>query len=434
MSASVIASALLTSANLSISSPDQYHYVSIPTNMEASVEGVGMGADAPTDENVQLRYEDAAFLTEAYVERANLLDGSTNINYDVGESLASPAKHYASAFKDGYTNGVYVISPCGYVSTTNGMANDVILYTTKNSTYAYDAMIPILGGETYPFPQPSVEDADLASDALSAKTVASLYDDLAKFTRAYSTAFIRPYGGTSNTLLTVTEESDYIPHYDSFDGKWVYPDKGVNAPTITTDTGTYRMTYALTLTADKSKKRGWKLVSDEKGNSEWKDQTGVKDFAYTKTETATHRTQGVAKLNYCHPVGTNVCKYATLYGYGCASYARDSTKEGLSSGFVIKLCEGSLQNDGTMAVSSFLTPAAVETLAYKAVSALKGDAIWNASGLLSDMDVPATPSEDHESYTDQTVSDQVRINVSIEKFFVVMNDLVFNARVKGDGE
>lgn len=99
MSASVIAScaaalaalhaataAPVLAVALSLSRPSQYHFVSVPEDMAKSFTGSGMGSGGASGEPI--RYEDYAFLTEAFAERGSLYE--TNVTATTLSSQLGP--------------------------------------------------------------------------------------------------------------------------------------------------------------------------------------------------------------------------------------------------------------------------------------------------------------------------------------------------------
>ena len=435
MSASVIASALLAAVNLSISKPSDYRFVSIPDEMANSLTGVGLKED--DEGKLPLRYEDAAFLTEAYAERYSMMDsGATNGNKSVGRRLARPTDYYALAFVGG-TNAVTLIEPYGY-AVTNGttLLADIAAYNAANSTYAYDAIIPILGTGGVPFPKPSIDltSADWTNKVLSAKNVAALYADLGKFSRAYETCNVLPANLTSNEYITVWSK-DYTNM-----GEWktsVNPDGwgygvATNGDSVSSGAKAYDLRYSRKFRVTKKISRGWDF---EKGDSEskWVDETGAVLFTATETSESYSRVQGVITSSRFKPCGDRKYGAASLYAYGTLSCKRSYTSSYFSTGFVIKLAP--LKFDGGKAETDFaFSYSDVASIADRALTLVQHQVVFSsADDLLSVLPSPETPSSDHSNYSDTYTEDTFTADVWIDKFFVVVDDIKFNARVS-DGE
>ncbi len=428
--------ALLAAVNLSISKPSEYHFVTIPDEMMNSLEGVGLKEN---DEGEHpLRYEDAAFLTEAYAERYGMMDrGATNGSKSVGAKLVHPYDYYALAFVGG-TNAVTVIEPYGYAVTNGTLLADIAAYNAANSYYAYDALIPILGAGCSPYLKPSIDltSADWTNKVLSAKNVAALYADLGRFSRAYETCSVLPASGTSNEYITVWSE-DYS-NMGVWKNTYINPDgwgygEAKNGDSVSYDAKAYDFRYSRTFKAKKKKARGWGYEEGDK-ESKWVDETGAVLFTATETSESYSRVQGAITSSRFKTCGDRKYGSASLYAYGTVSCERTYTSSSYSTGFVIRL--GSLGfNDGKAETDFALAYSDVTSIADKALALVQHQVVFqSAEDLLNVLPDPETPSSDYSNYSDTYTEDTFKASVLISKFFAVVDGIEFNARVKGDGE
>ena len=196
--------ALFAAATLSLTKPSDYCYVNITATN--SLEGTGIGATAPADgEDAPLRYEDIAFLAEAYAERVAIFDkksygdGSrTTVATNIYANPASISNDHAKCFKygglsptDSYNTrtifGYYApvfLDPAHEPISEARVANRGGLPDRYNGSQVGLAWCDIFNTDT-PFAAATnlATTAFIRDASLSAAPVAALYADLAKLSR-----------------------------------------------------------------------------------------------------------------------------------------------------------------------------------------------------------------------------------------------------------
>ena len=244
MSASVIASALLAAASLSISKPGEYMFVN-PTETNL-LTGVGMGAAVPAGDATPLSYTDAAFLTEAYAERYyTFADSLANVRTKTNEQQKVGSKIsfvllplYLSSELTCGSNKTWLVKmdiPSEFVCV---MTNSV-LETVAGSNDVYEA-----------FNTNATIEATRGGSPLDASFVAALYENLTKMRTVCRDAAVISVGnvGTNGDHYSYGETyTDYsgelksdgspsgdtpttvtnISHFSSSDFAYEYHENGV---------------------------------------------------------------------------------------------------------------------------------------------------------------------------------------------------------------
>lgn len=216
---------------LSISSPNDYHYVTNAyEDLKVSLIGQGIGATAPKDGDHALRFEDIVFLTEAYAERmcakdCNGTDKSKDKKYEVSRFLTVPT-WIKSPFK--VSSGIFVkpselLSASSMTSYKDSIlsridsSNPTAVVTLADSRY--DALVKSR-------PELNTHRPSLRKIPLTPDYICALYEDLELFSRlAYDVNTIDPcvpslpLGDPTGYTYRGSEKSE--PYYDG--DQWNFP-------------------------------------------------------------------------------------------------------------------------------------------------------------------------------------------------------------------
>lgn len=210
---------------LSISSTNDYHFVLIPSNMVASIEGVGMGAVATN--NAPLRYEDIVFLKEAIAERSGFFDGLPGTNWTVSlatkETLTSgDGPWHLFAKKLATNNVITALTQRCFVDPSIPMIDEGQIKDTsqlfKQYNYTTNVINPyfnaVFGSNncvaTFDVAVP--QSSRNALNAVLGKYVASCYKALEKLVRPAGIFFSQFY--TTNSWISIAKSQwDYRRSY-----------------------------------------------------------------------------------------------------------------------------------------------------------------------------------------------------------------------------
>ena len=440
MIALAMASALVASVNLSISSPEEYFFVDpVETNL---LTGVGMGAVAPTND-APLSYSDAAFLAEAYMER-HYSGGTNGYNY-----AKSDARNQISARLTLATPVYYRKTDCkaghGKWLADFKIPSDLAVATT-------DGILSAVAGTNAVYVTFSTNDTNSATKSglpPNASAVATLYEDVAKMRRIYSVASVQPQGskGDGGDYYTWTET---LKDYSGLIGSDGNPTG--NVPETTTNVNyyagssayDYEYVYSEYGTYDKSNFRtvnddGQSLSADHYSHGgTWTFSKSVCPGVYLFADSLQHLLS--------EPNAWEKVKGARFFGRGtfsqvtslstttAASKGATVTKSSTNGTFVIEIpladgctARGVAEADAGMGDYD-------DDIKAKVINLFGGLGISSLEDLKGATPEPeSTPSApddyDHGTATSLTF----RRDVTIKEFGVVV-ELEFAARVKGDDE
>lgn len=429
--------ATLFAVALSISKPGQYRFVApVETNR---LTGVGMGASAPSGD-APLRYEDAAFLAEAFKERKLALGGIsagyTNPVTEISSSI--DLSLLASEYREALAYGAPRPLGHGYAKTDAKLLSGISRATNyeansedANAVYRH-IWLDIFPGLSDPFLSPSVDTTLLKHNMpLSSRTISALYEELGKMRRPCVKCVMTPLG---EKYSTVGEEdsnySSWASEYFSSDNTWSYgTDKSTNV--VSETSGNYVFYYDVNLKAGRKKSRGFDYDVD---NRTWKDMTGVKNSHYTyKRKWGTYGqvfadcSPALAKLGGRRYRGAKVFGlgyYQTRRNYGSGL----QTKEGY---FVVEIPVRTSDLDNPQLLVVSIGPGNYNEGIVDQVKKLFSDPGYETGEeLLSTVIIPADPQKEHDGYKDTSNEYWFSRTIRIADFYVVF-DMDFNARVKG---
>lgn len=206
-------SAAMFAVALSLSRPSQYHFVSVQEDMAKSFTGSGMGPDG--DSGGPIRYEDYAFLTEAFAERGSL--GETNVTATTLSSQLRPqAKLFIRKVGEPFVRADLPIdqsfrksegfdeSDEGWSFAFLGVSNAV---PVSSSDELYDSVLKQIQEHSG-----SYRYTNTLMKAVDSRWFAAAYEDVAKMTRVMPLENWRMIGES-----TVTG-SDYVKLAQVWDG------------------------------------------------------------------------------------------------------------------------------------------------------------------------------------------------------------------------
>ena len=329
MTTLAIASALpaLFAVALSISTADDYHYVTIPTNMAASLTGVGMGSEASA-EDAPLRYEDAAFLAEAYAERAQATkkaEVTSAIRFPNRTTMATRADALKEFIKP-------ALQIAGGVRAAPDKSLGGVLYDffgTTNiyveaSENEYDALYDEWAAE-----QATGSLFDKPNTPLKPDYIRALYADLANYTRISTYSYAT--SSNTNRFIKKYERSPSNYTYDSSTG-W-YPRSDAEDRTNTTESVGLGMTFYVEYDVGKDNGQCYTKGSDGK----WaKDGPEGNFTTYKSSQTYYEASEGdiALKLNlpYLHGASGMLCCRGRV---STSCYVNDSEKESVTKDFLV---------------------------------------------------------------------------------------------------
>ena len=424
---------------LSISTTNDYHYVTIPTNMAASLTGVGMGSEASA-EDAPLRYEDAAFLTEAYAERRYAYAPSA-YNADkspAGErylDVAEAVKFYcdsADVFSFGDEPYFFYARPEAVAFSDDIKAIPHDTNTASNLWCGlFSTVTPAI---TSKGDLPFLFDGFGKGSPLRKSDVASLYEVLGKMSRPclYAPKSLTPIDGICHTAHTeVDNASSWIRDYSSSSYEFVYgTDYSTNYVESATDAVNFGMSVKTTYTAAKQKYAGF-----------------VGETRYTDI-TPGHRTStDIVKENYTDMVlvldvrpsfaklGKRKIKNASVFVVG--RYYRllwddiaseDKFKD--EQYFLARFdAEPLTAGEGTI-FDVPLQTTEFDALAKKVTTLFGGTFYESADALLDAVPEPSDPTLEDSDHN-EVDSDLKFVWEIVVKGFLVVLDVDFNARVMG---
>ena len=422
---------------LSISKPGQYRFVApVETNR---LSGVGMGSSAPSGD-APLAYTDAAFLAEAFAERASVFDadsgGVTNGAPKVTKtpSISSIKNRYADVFRATSVSSWY----SGYADPTAQMTDSIREVSRELSWVDARECWQDIFGTTAPFLSRSLTpDAFGYGAPLKSETVCTLYDDLGRLTRPCTIVMLKPSSGRCGQEVTVESTySGWTSGYDGIDGKWRFgEDRSTNYVDVSETAYYKRLSRSLHLRAGKEKARGFKWVKDEQGNGEMRDVTGVKDFQYTELKrynfyggglVFADLRPGFAKLS------GRTFRGVKAFGVGYWSIRQGigmTTTRSETRCFVVEIpVRASVLED-----TPFLLPLEIgnedcDAPLASQVTELFGDPGYEtAKELLDTLAEPDVPGSEYETYAPTYSDGWYSRSIYIEHFFVVF-DMEFAAR------
>ena len=442
------ASAAASELRLSLSSPDEYHFVQIPSNMVASIEGRGMVSNEATG-HVPLRYEDLAFLREAVCERVYITPSYTNkvtevINTDyrtgiVGiRSLKCPDALYAKPEAQAFTNDIVAYKPSDSGDDNNSGSN--VWCTVFSETYP--AMFLTA-------PPPSAAALETGSP-LRFSDIKDCYEYVGKATRLcipdeVMTSLDAKY------LWGVSRSSRYsglINRYDAIKGEWVYgSDSSTNRVSETEDgSGLDFKRYSVGAIRKKNiGMSGAKILTDVVASS-------------GTIESTTYRcakSLPIINLDTKHPpLGGRTATSVTLFITGILNEVKTESGQTASAQttstdhpFIVRVDAQTAAPKGAFAiVCSFGSGKAFLDEIFDKATALvygKGGLPYKTPDeLLEDVPEPPDPTgAEHyrDAYTilydnEESWTIGYQYQVTLYRAYILYNDLKFNARVLEDGE
>ena len=468
MSASVIASivlALLAAASLSLSKPSDYHYVAITATN--SLDGVGMPGDT-------LRYEDAAFLAEAYAERVAVFSGDSLGKADgqksvVGIALEDPdslATNSWKCFRWGggatpNTLAVYGRSTAYLDASLTPVGKATVASRVEANKGVSDSQIGFAWCDVFDSDTPFVamtNDWDASAfdrgKPLSLGQIKHLYSGLGMLTRP--AAF-------DSRVRTAAAEKNAIDLYSHSVIKEYSTDGGTDKVTkdTTNQTSSANLpSVALGITASRIKRQGFRVADGDYESGVT--ATGLNEHAgYNESSTHYYVNGGDFYVNLAPAFQPPaVAASGSVFGLRDATavkafavcratyYETDETGRYLVNGarwFVMPLAASFAAGGET----PFLLECDIggEDYAESLLGVVRGlfsDAPTADGGadLLADVPTPDNPStaapyDDLQSngatYRQTTKSRTVYFYVSMQ-YILVYFDMDFHARVKGDGE
>lgn len=318
---------------LSISSADDYHYVSIPTNMAASLTGVGMGADAPSSD-APLRYEDAAFLAEAYLERAGGARQKPEITSVVyyPKRAATPSKFIKPSL---LINGGLRVAPdtpeysdfiCNFFGTTN-----IYVDASENK---YDTLVADeQKANTNRYSTPTYR--------LKPDYIRALYADLSNYSRRTA-----DYDGSSSTNKFIKKYKSSPSNYrfSDLDG-WLPLSEGEDRTEVSDSSG-LQLSFYVQYSAKKEKAQCYEKGDDGK----WAKHGQEGNFTIYSSDRAYSDASGSVALKlgipYIHGGSGMLC----CMGYvSTTCYVNDGDKENSGRKYFYTAFPVSIRNDGTNA-------------------------------------------------------------------------------------
>jgi hypothetical protein len=436
--------ALLAAATLSISSPENYYFCEIPDDMKPSLTGEGMGAIAPADDETPLRYEDAAFLAEAYYERLYMF-GTNNAPWVVLELPSPPREIPAGLDLDALrAHGLmdttkwltdFEIASGFAVLSTNSVEKTDVVATLAGTNAVYHALATNLW---------YVGERDCR--VLDSSGVAGLYSDLGKTTRRYSKADLYAVGGTNSYYFYEHTDSNITNLIDTYgrDGTPIYvTDATTEYDKQYYDSSDYK--YNISFLGEYTKKRSRAVYED----AEYKTVVGAENASSGGTwHCGRVVCPGVAAYIHDNPGWTNIpwvtVKRIRLFGKGTYKRALTCTKN----------TKGEASTNVTYSVTNgtFVVEIPVDSIKNEGWAFSKmgmgddgGGIIEKMRGLFGDLGIDglgsleaATPEPDATAggvgYAGaNTAEANFQMDISMGDFYVVY-ELEFNARVTSDGE
>ncbi len=435
---------------LSISTTNDYHYVSIPTNMAASLTGVGMGAEV-SSADAPLRYEDAAFLAEALEERREFFGTASDgpgLRTGLGENVSRPISEtlysaYYSAVSD---KPIYHGNNSGYGDPDAEMWDGVRGYTPSDNAYdrSYLDRYAVVFSKTNWMELVDMTYADVTNAALRADYVARLYRYVSRATRPTMVGSIRSLSDVSHCTIKDNDYSQYETGYNSTEGAWEYGERDATNYVSTTardasGLATFAFVETVSFSAERKKARGWKLSSDASGNSKWTDATGECDFYGTKSTQTSNRAAPmvfafdlIASTDVCAALGSRKATAVYVYALGTFSFEVEGTSDDKAiSGkpFAIRLPASLLSSmaGGVCSVDVGLPPQN-EAIVSAVCSHFGVTPYSSASDLLADVPMPNATSADYSNYSEKYTSGTFSMSVYLSTVVAVF-DVDFNARV-----
>lgn len=421
---------------LSLSSADDYHFVQIPSNMVASIEGRGMVSNETTG-HVPLRYEDLAFLREAVRERVFLSQTSTNAvteeirtDYRTGiagiNSLHARFQLYAKPEAQAFTNGVAAYDPGGDINESN------VWSTVFATNY------PSMFLTTNDIPQ-SAAKLDSGSPLRLAE-VKDCYEYVGKATRlCLSDKTLASLDGKD--LWHESRDRRYsglIQRYDALKGEWVYgTDYATNIVQTYTDAKIYWIKrLVLGATRKKSVGRdGGKVVTDVVKSS----GTG------TTTTYDTSNAYPIIDLRTQIPeLGSRTASSVTLYIVGQLQDYRAEFGDGGSSStdtyhyFVLRVEAETVADKAPGSIVCRADGRGFMDDAFDRAVALvyggEGLPRKTADEVLDEVRQPPDPTGEDDRHVNTSNTKTYTYQVTLHVVYILYNDMKFNARVLEDGE
>ena len=453
MTTLAIASALpaLFAVALSISTTNDYHYVTIPTNMAASLTGVGMGSEAPS-EDAPLRYEDAAFLAEAYAERSALASSYATVTVapiTVSPTISLSVAHgivdvgtgdfygtnrtatYSTFMQRAYGNPTAsLFSGCAEVDRYHPVMTNMIL--------EYPAWPRIFNTTGYPFVEKSmrlndrIDSCQTNGTPIMAEVVAGLYRDLAKLSRFCYAADGYVESGSKVTYQKEEDSSSYSTTWNGISHKWECGTATNDTEVTESDSTTPTVMSSLTISVGKAKARGFE---------DGKDVTGVYASSRYTQQKRTSSCNGIVMpfgpgdatvgIDFFNRQGG--AKIVNVKCYASGVYSRSVSKTGAaddnkSGAFVVEVPIDTWREVHPFLFLEIGTQSANEAI-FSQVESLFGDPGYEDHGdVLAICPDPAEPSSDIGEYVPTYSNATFVRDIAIYKFYVVY-DMEFNARV-----
>lgn len=432
---------------LSLSEPGQYRFV-VPVETNR-LTGVGMGTSAPSGD-APLAYTDAAFLAEAFAERAcvfgtdsgGITNGARKVTSEV--TIGKLKNDYIEPFRAGLygTNSWYhgYADPnCQIMETVKEVSADGL--KTSNRFEAFG----VIFGSATPFLSASIPPDDglwlggsRSGTPLKSENVATLYGDLSRLTRPCLAAVtLIPSSGRTETERKVSSVySGFTRYYSDIDRKWHFGTDSVTNYTETAEARHYnQMDYSLYIRAQKQKARGF---NSKEGESGWT-PTAVKDSQ--ATDLTSQRTFADGRVfvdlrpGFAKIAGRTV-NDVKVFGVGSWSLHMEtdgSTTRIETRDFVVPIPVGKYAADDASAFAVEIGREDFDDAIVAQAMELFGDPGYKTpSELMGVLDDPDEPSADFETYTPKYKSLALTRTVYVSHFLVVF-DMTFRARTL-DGE
>ena len=443
---------------LSISTTNDYHYVTIPTNMAASLTGVGMGSEA-SSEDAPLRYEDAAFLAEAYAERARFAYGSTNLTWGSASSeeiaiyVANPGS--GSLYYDSYPSPIAEVSErekATYVGRAyadpsipllDGGCTSIVITASMGRFPAWPYIFTSTNDEQtlsheqtlsneFPFVVStcSFTNSIPKGTPLATIHVRSLYRDLPNLSR-FCWSDVGEVGSNVHTSQTVNDYSGYSTKYNSTTDEWEFGfPKSTVSEVSTNRISTFR--WCIRILAQRAKARGFASVE---GSKYPKDVTGVFESSGYRTEKIADISDMVMPIsrvssnyNSLH-TGTRI-RDVKVFAQGHLSWVyrlNDAIADSGGGDFIVEVPVEIAPSWTQLVILGMGSEQANKMLYDKARKIFDCPGYSSVDEVMESMPELGDPSEDWQSYSPVKCDVDYTEEVSISQFYTIF-DVDFNAR------
>lgn len=435
-----LAAAQASEVALSLSSPDDYYYFTIPTNMSASIEGRGMVSNETTG-TVPLRYEDIAFLKEAKLERI-YFEEWTNLFKNVD----SVKENYANREEIDYWRvedvlSFFDVSPDYLKPEAQAFTNGIAAYNPGDDMSLSNASECIFSA-SYPsmFFTKKDEPPWLATfghgSPLRFSDIRECYEYIGKLSRP----FLKEKMITSldGQFLEESSESDnlsgLISRYDALKKAWVYHE---DFSTNMVSTVKYNQAFSKRIKFEATRK---KSVGRDSG----KVVTDVVPSSGTETITSLTTANSFPIIDLTNKIANlkgRTAESVTMFVVGTIGIVEQTFGAPDTSDdryFIARV-------DANTAARNALGAVVYETggkdfvedifdRASRLVYGASGLPYKSADDLLQVVPNPPDPTGEDDIHADTTITKTFQFFISFNYAYVLYNDIKFNARVLEDGE